>query len=247
MEPRKAIILAAGKSRRMGPLTAETPKCLLSLGDRTILEHQLENLRLCSITDITIVTGFCEDKIRQACDSSFKYILNADFDKTNSIYSLWLALKKTRGNIVILNSDVIFHPGILKNLLNCKAPDALAVNFCSSMGEEEMKVKVKGERIVDISKTMDLSASDGENVGIVKFSAHGLEILKSMVEKLVGDGVVNAWAPLAFQKICSSHDLYASGTKELPWTEIDFPEDLETARQKIYPMICRSMKQQSPK
>lgn len=246
MSSHKAIILAAGKSRRMGDLTAGTPKCLLSLGDKTILEHQIENLRLCGITDITIVTGFCENMIKQSLNTSVNYILNKDFATTNSIYSLWLALREIKGDIVILNSDVVFHPGILKNLLLSANPDALAVSFRSEMGEEEMKVQVKDGKVIDISKKMDMNIADGENVGIVKFSAPGVEILYSMVEKLIGDGVVNAWAPLAFQKICSFHNLYAISTSGLPWTEIDFPEDLESARIQVYPKIQKDMTKTFP-
>ena len=84
---------------------------------------------------------------------------------------------------------------------------------------------------------MDTNTADGENVGIVKFSAGGLNVLFEMLDNLIKDGVVNAWAPLAFQKICSSHNLHAVSTQGLPWIEIDFPEDLEKARHEIYPRI----------
>ena len=55
MNTTKAIILAAGKSKRLGKLTENIPKCLLSLGSKTILEHQVDNLNRCGIHDITII------------------------------------------------------------------------------------------------------------------------------------------------------------------------------------------------
>ncbi len=241
MKTSKAVILAAGKSKRLGRLTENIPKCLLSLGSKTILEHQVETLQKCGIDDITIVTGFCEKMIKQHCDGSFRYVSNPEFETTNSIYSLWLALKNVHRGSVILNSDVVFHPDILANLLNSPHPDALTVSFQEEMGEEEMKVQVKEGRIVDISKAMDLKVADGENVGIVKFSDRGIRVLYKMLDDLVLDSVVNAWAPLAFQKICSFYNLYAVSTKGLPWTEIDFPEDLERARREIYPHICETL------
>ena len=242
MKISKAIILAAGRSKRLGSLTADKPKCLLTVGDSTILTHQIKNLNACGIDDITIVTGFCGEMIKKSCGSFFRYVANPEFDKTNSIYSLWLGLKNIKDGIVVLNSDVLFHPGILENLLNSPQPDTLAICFHDSLGDEEMKVQVKNGRIVDISKAMDLNVADGENVGIVKFSAGGLKVLFEMLDNLIRDGVVNAWAPLAFQKICSSHNLHAVSTQGLPWIEIDFPEDLERARREIYPMMKDKIK-----
>ncbi len=234
----KAIILAAGASKRLGKLTENLPKCLLPLGDRTIIEHQTGNLRSCGITDIIVVTGFCEELLRQRCGTSFRYVRNPVFATTNSIYSLWLAREEAQEDFVVLNSDVVFHQGILTKLLNAPYADALAVSFHDRMGDEEMKVRVQDEKICDISKDMAPEEAQGENVGIVKFSARGSRVLFNKIEELVGNGIVNAWLPLAFQKICSYHTLYAVSTEGLPWIEIDFPEDLERARTEIYPKIC---------
>jgi choline kinase len=217
------------------------PKCLLSLGDTTIVEHQIECLRLHGIDDIVIVTGFCEDMIKEHCGNGFRYITNPVFDKTNSIYSLWLALKEVQNGVVVLNSDVVFHPEILKRVLNCPHNDVLSISSQDRMGDEEMKVKIRDGRVYDISKDMNPDDADGENVGIVKFSAEGLKVLFEKIDELVKNGVVNAWAPFAFQNICTSHSIFAVSTEQLPWTEIDFPEDLEKARNDIYPRICSSL------
>jgi choline kinase len=233
----KAIILAAGSSKRLGKLTEHTPKCLLSLGDKTILQHQIENLISNGIRDIVLVTGFCEEMIKQACGSACRYISNPLFATTNSIYSLWLAREEAREGFVVLNSDVVFHPQLLARLLNSPCPDALIISYHGSLGDEEMKVKVQSERVCDISKELNPEEAQGENVGIVKFSPQGARVLFDKIEELVSGGTVNAWLPLAFQKICSHYNLFAVSTDGLPWTEIDFPEDLEKARKEIYPRI----------
>lgn len=236
--PHRAIILAAGTSKRLGELTRNIPKCLLPIGTTTILELQLATLVQAGISDITIVTGFCDDLVRQRCGPSYGYVHNEVFASTNSIYSLWLALRERRGSVLVLNADVVFHPGILQALLESPYPDALSVCFQGTLGEEEMKVKVREGKIIDISKDIDPATADGENVGVVKFSAQGAELLFNVTDNLVQRGIVRAWAPRAFQELCRTHDLHAVSTAGLPWIEIDFPEDLERARQEIYPAIC---------
>jgi choline kinase len=237
----KAVILAAGTSKRLGPLTEHMPKCLLAIGSTTILDHQIDNLRLNGISDITIVTGFCEELVKRHCGQHFRYISNPVFDTTNSIYSLWLALTETRGSLIVLNSDVVFHPDILKGLLDSGYCDALAVSFCNGMGDEEMKVKVSNDRVWAINKEMDPATADGENVGVLKFSPEGRDVVLTKLDGLIRAGVVKAWAPFVLNELCSSYPLYSVSTRGLPWIEIDFPADLEKARHEIYPKIHSSL------
>ena len=244
-EIKKAIILAAGQSKRMGTITDNLPKCLLSLGDKTILEHQIENLLQNGIKEIIIVTGFCEQKIKEFLKNErhirIRYITNPIFYKTNSLYSLWLAKDEVKEGFVVLNSDVVFHPFILRNLLSSPFKDALTISYHKSMGEEEMKIKIKDSKVIDISKDIPPQDADGENVGIVKFSPSGAKVLFQEIKRLVDKGITNEWAPFAFKMICTYYPLYAVSTDNLPWIEIDFIEDLQKAREDIYPKIKKTL------
>jgi len=233
----KAIILAAGASKRMRSLTANLPKCLLKIGDKSIIEHQLASLDQYGLDEIVVVTGFCEDRIKETCGDSVRYILNPRFAETNSIYSLWLAKEEVQEGFVVLNSDVFFHPLVLGKLLESSHPDALAMSKQEDMGEEEMKVRVNSGRVIDISKEIPAHQADGENMGIVKFSSEGANVLFEKVDELISQGIVNKWAPFAFQQIVPYHHLYAVDMSGLPWIEIDFAEDYEKAKGVIYPRI----------
>ncbi|HEY2908083.1 MAG TPA: hypothetical protein VGJ29_19410, partial [Vicinamibacterales bacterium] len=141
---------------------------------------------------------------------------------------------------VVMNCDVLLHPQLLVDLVTARHENALLLSYQDDegpMGDEEMKVKVRRGRVVDISKTMAADEADGENVGVVKFGAHGARRLAEYLDARVAAGGLRDWAPRAFCDFAREHPLHAIGTRGLPWTEIDFPEDYQRAVNEILPAI----------
>ena len=237
----KAIILAAGKGSRLDQ-SGETVKCLLKFGSSTLIELQCKYLRECGISDISVVVGFEAERVRRTGGPSIQYIENPIFEKTNSLYSLWLARECFSDGFVVINSDVLFHPQLLWDLLTARREDALLVSYReeTEYGDEEMKVKVRAGRVLDISKDMDPAEADGENVGIVKFGASGAKVLQEQMAPLVESGVLRSWAPRAFLEFAKRRALHVVGTRGFPWTEIDFPQDYRRAEEEIFPQIIAS-------
>jgi choline kinase len=235
----RGVILAAGSGTRFNG--AVYPKCLAPFDDRALINIQLSTLRLCGITDITVVVGFAADSVRLACGPQVRFIENTRFRETNSLYSLWLARRVLDQGFVVMNCDVLFHPAMLMDLLTARHENALLVAYpepdAPDMGDEEMKVCVRRGRVVDIDKALAPQRTDGENVGIVKFSANGALELMPMMTELVDSGHVTAWAPRAFKAFARRNPLYAVGTRGLPWTEIDTPEDYRHGLENVYPAI----------
>src|SRR5262249_1570559 len=93
------------------------------------------------------------------------------------------------------------------------------------MGHQEMKVRVRKGLVVGSDKSLSRRQTDGENVGIAKFSADGASRLVSVMRRLVEADRLSAWAPRAFRQFARNCPLYAIGTRGLPWTEIDTPDD----------------------
>jgi L-glutamine-phosphate cytidylyltransferase len=234
----KAIILAAGKGTRLDG-AAVKPKCLVEIGGITLLRRQIESLRDAGIKHIVIVVGFGADSIRDECDSDISFVENTQFAETSSMYSLWMARDHLTDGFVVLNCDVLFHPQLLTNLLESSHGDALLISDTESapLGDEEMKIKVKDGLVADISKQIDPLEADGENVGIVKFSASGAKKLVAYMDQLIATGAVKDWAPRAFREFALNHPLHALSTAGLPWIEIDFPEDYQRAVTEVYPRI----------
>ena len=234
----KAIILAAGKGTRLDG-AAVKPKCLVEIGGSTLLHRQIDTLRSLDVKKIVVVIGFGGDSIRQECGEEISFVENIQFAETSSLYSLWLAREHLTDGFVVLNSDVLFHPQMLADLIESDRDDALLISDTdpSPLGDEEMKVKVKEELVVDISKDIDPLEADGENVGIVKFSPSGAKLLLDYMNTIIESGAVKDWAPRAFREFARRHPLHALSTRGLPWIEIDFPEDYQRATNEIFPKI----------
>jgi L-glutamine-phosphate cytidylyltransferase len=240
----KGIILAAGKGLRLNGKTGNTPKCLMEMGTGTLLERQIHLLRASGITEIVVVVGYQAERVRQSCDSQIRFVENPCFEQTNSLFSLWLARDLLFDGFVVLNSDVLFHPQLLADLIASPYEDALllarADHLSATLSDEEMKVRVEGGRVVDISKTIRPQDADGENVGIVKFGPEGARLLIREMNALIAGGCYRDWAPRAFCQFTARRPLYAIETRGYPWIEIDFPEDYQRAVNEILPLISAS-------
>ena len=234
----KAIILAAGKGTRLDG-AAVKPKCLVDVGGLTLLHRQIETLRSLNVKDIVVVVGFGADSIRDECDDEIDFVENASFAETSSLYSLWLAREHLTGWIRRAEFRRAFSSADARRFARIYHADALLISDTDTnpLGDEEMKVKVRDQLVVDISKEIDPLEADGENVGIVKFSAAGAKVLVQYMDELIANGAKKDWAPRAFLEYARHHPLHALSTGGLPWIEIDFPQDYQRAVTEIFPQI----------
>ena len=236
----KAIILAAGKGTRLNGVELK-PKCLFEVGGETLLARQIATLRELHVDDIVIVLGFEAERIRSLYEHTASFVTNTRFDETSSMYSLWLAREHLLDGFVVLNCDVLFHPQLLTRLLSSPFKDALLIDLVDKdnnhLGDEEMKVKLSNGLVIDIRKDMDPAEADGENVGIVKFSADGARRLIEEMDALISRGQLKDWAPRAFREFATRFPLHAISTEDYPWIEIDFPEDYRRATEEVFLQI----------
>jgi choline kinase len=251
---KRGIILAAGKGGRLNGTAGDLPKCLVEVGGLSLVERQVRALRDVGVDEVVIVVGCQHDRVRRVCGHGITYVENTRYAETNSLYSLWLARPLLFEGFVVMNCDVLFHPALLSDLLTAWHEDALLLNYrdieAPPYGDEEMKVKVRGGRVVDISKQMASAEADGENLGIVKFGRDGAAALVRILDRLVYAGHLRDWAPRAFLEFAAHRPLHAIGTRGLPWIEIDFPEDYQRALNEVLPLIESSFpaaRQRSPR
>lgn len=235
--PARAIILAAGRGTRLRPHTADRPKCLVEIDGRTLIDRQIAALAACGVSDIVAVVGYRADRVRAVIGSRVRYIENTRFGETNSLYSLWMASDELAQGAIVLNSDVFAAPVLFERLCRAPSSDAVLVDRGQACGNEEMRVTIRGDVVVDFGKSLPRERCHGENVGMLKFGVEGARRLRACLHRLVEAGHENDWAPAAFRVLAHEWPLHAIPTDGQPWIEIDDPGDLERARRKVAPSI----------
>ena len=234
------VILAAGMAKRLRPLTDTKPKCLLKVGERTLLERTVDAMRQAGIQEFLVVTGYCGEMIREflegyakTCEVSFTFLDNTDYEHNNNIYSLWMACQKVRGcEFLLMDSDILCDPAAVVRI-DQEQSSALAVNR-HELGEEEMKVVVDANsRITEISKTCHPKDAMGESVGIEKITADYSEALARELDQMIlQEGLIDIFYERAFERLIpQGHTFKVVDTTHYFSYELDTPEDFQRARE----------------
>lgn len=237
----KAIILAAGIASRLRPLTDKSPKCLLEIDSKNLLQRTIDALLKNNIDDIIIVTGYLHEMIETFViehyrDLNVEFIYNDRYETTNNIYSLWLTKSSVLNtDVLLLDSDILFDPDIIATLLASYHPSCLALNK-HELGEEEIKVIADSDnRIKEISKTCSIEKAIGESVGIEKFSNDFVQHLFAELDDMIlNKHQVDIFYESAFENIIKNGAaLYAIDTTSLFSIELDTIEDFNQAKKII--------------
>jgi L-glutamine-phosphate cytidylyltransferase len=228
----KAIILAAGRGNRLLPHTDRMPKCMLKVGSKTILEHQLDILESCKIKKIFIVIGHKGEKVVRLAGNRAACIENRDYLTTNSSYSLWLARKYLKGAFIYLNSDLLFHPSLLKKLLESRHENAMIVDASRKSRNDMFKAVIKNNKIIKLRKDLALDVIQGEAPGPVKLSPQFAAKVFKKIQGYVKSGNKRQFCQSVFGKVAAAEPLYAIDADGLYWVEIDYLKDLRKARER---------------
>jgi choline kinase len=229
-----ALILAAGQGSR---LDVGVPKCLVEIGGRSLLDHQLDAIERVGADRVTLVVGYEHEQIEDAAKGRTQVVLNERYAETNSLYSFWLARNAVEGDLLVLNSDVLFAPEMLCDLA---AVTGSTIAFDSSSGDEDehMKVHIQRGRLMRLSKDLPPMDSHGESLGVVLLRRPAARAAFSAAGSYIGRGRDDHWVTTAFNEVARGHWVSCVDVAAQPWVEIDFPEDLDRARNHTWPAIA---------
>ena len=230
------VILAAGMAKRLRPLTDNCPKCLLKVGEKTLLQRTVDALLATGISELVVVTGYRAEMIRDFLTSHYPtlnihFLHNADYEHNNNIYSLWMSMQVVRGQeFLLMDSDILCDPKAILAVAQQSEP-ALALNR-HELGEEEMKVVVDADmRITEISKTCRPDDALGESVGIEKMTAGYSEALGSELDQMIEqEGLIDIFYERACERLIpQGHTFKVVDTTHFFSYELDTPEDFQRA------------------
>lgn len=168
----RAVVLAAGRGVRMG---GRGPKTLIPLGSHEPLLHYiLRGLKIAGVTDLMVVTGFepapVQAFVNERWDAeNVSYVFNARYASWGNFHSVRVALDQSPGmNVMVVNSDVVVHPGVYERVAATRGDLVLAVQKREPhrLEAEDMRVEINGDRVTSIGKDIKRQRSHGEFAGI---------------------------------------------------------------------------------
>jgi choline kinase len=231
----RAVILAAGSSTRLRPFTDFLPKGLLPVAGVPMLQRSIRNLLTVGIRDVTMVTGFEQQKLRTAVREwfpglSIEFIENRDYATTNNADSLLLARPAVdRSPFLLLDSDIVYDFQIAERAL-AAGETCLALRPSRTLGAEEVKVEIAdGGRVVAIGKEVHPACAAGESIGIEWFSADAsCALFETLERRIVRQGQVGEYYEAAFQEMLEAGcAMRAFDIEPFYASEVDTAEDLD--------------------
>jgi choline kinase len=250
----KAIIVAAGRGRRLGPNTDDLPKCMVKVGGRSILHWQLRALQRAGIHDVVIVRGYLGDRIDPG-PVPVRFIDNPQWEHNNILASLMCANGEFTGGFYFSYCDIVYAPSVVAQLgakANEPAAAALVIDRrwaeayqgrdLHPVSEAELAaVESAPERVVQVGKgAVPAANAVGEFIGLAHFSSAGAELLADHWQRALHVGGLDA--PFGRAKTLRQayltdalNAMADAGERLLPtfidgeWREIDTQQDLAAA------------------
>lgn len=243
----KAIIVAAGSSSRLLPITNERPKCLLEVGGQTILERALGALRESGIESIVVVRGYHSNRISYP---NVTYYQNPNFRNNNILASLFCAEREMTDDFIFSYSDILYSKEIVAKLLQSEADVAAIIDVDWAkryegrdqhpISDGEM-VRVEKGRVVKIGKDVVSSEeAHGEFIGLAKFTKSAADTMRAAYHRVMEEhptapfqcavSLEKAYMTDMIQELVDTGSLVQSVDIAGGWMEIDTAQDLERAR-----------------
>jgi choline kinase len=251
----KAIIVAAGRGRRLGVETDDIPKCMVKVGGRPILHWQLDALAAAGVDDVVIVRGYLGDRIAgpSGAGPKLRFVDNPDWANNNILTSLFYAESEMRDGFLFTYSDIVFTHEHARRVAAADAPIALIVDrlwrdayegrTLHPVSEAELaRVTGTGAAAVVTRVGKRLVAADeaaGEFSGLARFAPAGAAALRDVWKEALARGLdapFGAAATLRQSYVSDGLNAVAARGVALGavlvdggWREIDTEQDLARA------------------
>lgn len=245
----RAIIIGAGRGRRLMPTTSDTPKCFAEVGGQRILDWAVDSFRQSGVDEITFIGGYQIDKVR-ADYPEFTFRHNDNWENNNILASLFYAQDLMDEPFICTYSDVLFRPSVIDRLLNQSGEMVLSVDTdwlgrytkrTEHPSDDAEKVTVMNGVVTRIERNIPEQEAHGEYTGIAKFSAMGAKQLRehyrACQKKHAGQPFRDAklfekaYFIQLLQDMVEAGHQFAHADTPGGYIEVDTQQDFEYARQ----------------
>ena len=233
----KAVILSAGQGKRLLPLTADNPKCLLSIEGQTLIEWQMGELFKSGIDRVSVVTGYHADRVAHVLRRRFgpervEVRYNPTYAWADNLFSCWVAREEMSEDFVLLNGDTLFESAVLNRLMVAPVrPVTVVTHKKPCYDADDMKVTLQGDRLVNIGKQLRADKVDAESIGMILFRENGPALFRRALEQAMQDpSASKKWYLSVINEMAQSMPVWTVGANGLQWCEVDFPADIKQAR-----------------
>ncbi|ASL28553.1 phosphocholine cytidylyltransferase family protein [Azotobacter chroococcum] len=233
-------MLSAGQGRRLLPFTENSPKCLLDIAGRSVIEWQIDALLAAGIGHVTVVVGYGAEQVERVLHDrygagSITTLYNPFFEVADNLASCWMARQAMQDEFLLLNGDTLFELAVLERLLEAPPrPITLAIDRKAGYDSDDMKVCLDGERLTRVGKTLPLAHIDGESIGMMYFQPQGAALFRQILdEQMRRPEALQRWYLSIIDQLAQdTGQVFVQSIEGLSWGELDFPADLEAVRAK---------------
>ncbi|MBY3179501.1 phosphocholine cytidylyltransferase family protein [Rhizobium leguminosarum] len=227
----KALILVAGHGARLVPAIGETPKALLEIGGRSLLDRQIDLMTELGVERICLATGYHHEAFASRYGDRVDYRYNPFYRESNNIISFLFARDWVMdSDLVVCYGDLLYQPEVLEAALWSPAESALVIDR-GRVEEGHALISLKGGNVAEIGRSIPVTSADARFVGISKFAQRGISPLMQAIEAAVRAGKLGDYYLAGVEQLIQEgHAVSPIDVTGCPWTEIDYPEDLDAAR-----------------
>lgn len=204
----------------------------------TIFHRQLRILSECGIRDFLITTGPFKEQLEQVCKSdefsslSFTFVNNPIYDKTNYIYSMYLAREHFDDDALLLHGDLVFDKKLIRDLLDSSDGSLAVVNKSKELPEKDFKARVISDSIREVSINI-FDSNCYAFQPLYKLEKDKLIAWAEQVERFINAGNDKVYAENALNEILDRLDIKIFSYENYYIDEIDTPNDLERVSEDI--------------
>ncbi len=235
----KALIFDSGLGHRMGAFTETHHKSMARLGNgETIFGRQLRILAANGISDFVVTTGPFADQLAEVASRpefaglNITFVPNPVYDRTNYIYSMYLAREHLDDDVLMLHGDLVFNSALLGQFLADPRPDLGAVNHALPLPEKDFKARLDGDLIGEVSVSV-FGADCVAFQPLYKLGRRALDVWLARVAQFVEAGTTGVYAENALNEVSAEAGIVAFSYAEGFVNEVDDLNDLASVMAEI--------------